>query len=150
MDKIPDIVPNDCTKYSLARIHSSKSQQLSTQHNKCAPRENMRPRTFDVCGVGITLPENKFVYAAVEVCSILTQIKEDAKKDKVKKAPSINKIICAMKDYKDGSLIPCSLPTMYRILKKFETNQNIEWPTKGRPPILSNSNMKVVLFQKMI
>ena len=100
----------------------------------------MRPRTFDVCRVQITLPENKCVYTAVEVCSILTRIKEDLKKKKEKRAPSINKVICAMKDYKDGSLIPCSLPTIYRILKKFETNPKIEWPVKGRPPVLSNRN----------
>ena len=35
-------------------------------------------------------------------------------------------------------LISYSLPTMFRIFKKFKSNSDICWPVKGRPSLLSN------------
>ena len=76
-EKIPALVPSCCTKYSLNRLHAVNNYHIKTSSNVCAPRDNMRPRTFKIGGESFPLPKNKVQFAAVEACEILIQI-EDA------------------------------------------------------------------------
>ena len=114
---------------------------VKTQADTTVPRSILRIRTFDVCGVSIPLPWNKVMYSASEVCSIL--VKNEQKKSGIKHF-SLTDVIQTMIKYKArqddpiSPLIPCSLPAMFRVLTKFKANPDIEWPQKGRPPILSN------------
>ena len=48
-------------------------------------------------------------------------------------------VISSMIEHKDGTLLPCSIPTMFRIFAQYKKDQEIEWPVNGRPPIISNS-----------
>ena len=73
IDDIPTLVPNDCTKYAISRLHSTKSHEILTHSQKRPPRDNMRTRTF-FCGSSvIPLPVNTMHYSAIEVCGILSQ-----------------------------------------------------------------------------
>ena len=70
--QIPDLVPDDCTKYSIARLHSANN--YTTNRPSVIPSRNLRTRTFDVDGADIPLPENMKQYSAAEVCSILQNV----------------------------------------------------------------------------
>ena len=137
VDKIPDLVPADCTKYALTCLNASKNYEITTQSLKRAPRENMRKKSFLVDEFPFALPSNKTHYTAAEVCSILVKVEEAKKTDK--KNPSPRKVITTMINYERGSLIPCSYLTMKCILRQYKENPNIEWPVKRQKPIDSNS-----------
>ena len=76
VDKIPTLVPNECTKYTIARLHSTNSHEMSTHSQERPPRENMRMRTFQCGSSVIPLPSNTKHYSAVEVCGILSQVEK--------------------------------------------------------------------------
>ena len=58
VEKIPSLVPSDCTKYSLGRLQASNNQIANTASQVFATREKLRIRTFQVDGVAIPLPQN--------------------------------------------------------------------------------------------
>ena len=39
VDKIPDLIPADCTKYALTRLNAVNNYEIKTQSLKRAPRE---------------------------------------------------------------------------------------------------------------
>ena len=148
-EKIPALVLSCCTKYSQNRLHAVNNHQTKTFSNVCAPRDNMRSRTFEIGGDSFPLPNNKVQFTAVEACEILVQI-EDAKTMSIKK--SISRMINFKSSASEGahSLIPCGLSTMYSIYKKYKINPDVEWSRIGRPPILDITSFltKVAKFEK--
>ena len=75
INEIPSLVPNKCTKFAIARLHSVNSYEMSTHSQERPPRENMRTRTFPCGSSVIPLPSNTTQYSAVEVCSVLSRCK---------------------------------------------------------------------------
>ena len=70
--QIPNLVPDDCTKYSIARLHSANN--YTTNCSSITPSRDLCTRTFDVDGADIPLPENMKQYSAAEVCCILQNV----------------------------------------------------------------------------
>ena len=58
-EQIPDLVPKNCTKYSINRIIADTNHVSNTKSDICAPRENMRIRTFFIGKQEYSLPDNK-------------------------------------------------------------------------------------------
>ena len=58
--KVPKLLPSDCTKYSLNRLQSASNRLEKTNEHESAPRDNMRVQYFSICGHNIPLPENIF------------------------------------------------------------------------------------------
>ena len=79
VDDITNLIPNECTKYSLKRIHSENRQETKTLPDEIAPRPNMRTRAFQVGDTMIPLPQNHIQYKAPEACSILLHIESTLK-----------------------------------------------------------------------
>lgn len=73
IDKIPALVPEDCTQYALKRLHATNSHERLTHLQKRPPRKNMRVRNFQCGSSVIPLPSNKTQYSALEVCTILSE-----------------------------------------------------------------------------
>ena len=143
-ENIPTLLPDNCTKYAMTRLISDSNHTVRTHCNVSHSRDNMRLRTFSCAGILIRLPKNLVQYTTTEVCSILSEY-EDLKNtskhlpySERKWIPSLRKIITDMLCYKEGSLIPCSLSSMFRIFKKFKKDPSIQWPVIGRPPILTS------------
>ena len=143
--KVPSLISDDCSQYSLARVSVIKNHEIKTQSLKCAPRENLRVRTYDCLGTKIPLPSNTTQYSAEEAFTILSECEADRAAarefppEERRSVPSLTKVITSMFDYKNGALIPCSVSSMFRIFNAYKKNPKIEWPVKGRPPILSTS-----------
>ena len=122
--KIPEIVPQSCSKYSIARLRAANNQAIKTQLDVFAPRANMRVRTFSIAGDDYPLPENRIQFTASEACEILAQVEDSA-------ATSTTKAIRAMIHYSSSlfegehSLIPCGISTMHALYKKCKTNTDI-------------------------
>ena len=57
IEKIPSLVPPDCTNYSLGRLHTVNIQIANTTSQLFAPRENLHICTFQVEVVPIPLPK---------------------------------------------------------------------------------------------
>ena len=57
--KIPFLVPSDCSRYSLCRLQTSTDHSKKTCENETAPPPNMRQRCFEVAGILIPLPDNR-------------------------------------------------------------------------------------------
>ena len=138
--KIPELVPKDCSKYSIARLRADSNQAAKTQSGAAAPRENMRARTFSIAGDEYSLPENRIIFTASEACEILAEVEDSA-------ATSITKAIRAMLHYspssfdEERSLIPCGISTMHALYKKYKTNVDVQWARMGRRPILTSSSL---------
>ena len=138
-EQIPELVPKDCTKYSINCIIADSTHLIKTQSNVCAPRENMRVRTFLIGKQEYPLPENKVKFTAIEACNILKQVED-------KGIISVKKAIMSMINYSSSpstttrSLIPCSYSVMSEYYRQFKINPDVCWSKKGRPPILDNAN----------
>ena len=74
----------------------------------------------------INLPTNHSQYSASEVCAILLKCERDKVRAKGltlgerKEVPSLTIIITSVIEYKNGALIPCSVPTMIRIFSQYK------------------------------
>ena len=79
-EKNPDLVPSDCSRYSLSRLQTSTDYSKMTCENQTAPRPNMRQRYFVVGNISIPLPDNRKQYTAMEACNILSSVELDIKK----------------------------------------------------------------------
>ena len=141
--KIPTLIPSECTSYAIKRIHTSKDFAVKTAADLCAPRLNLKKRTFEVEGASIPLPDNRKQYTAVEACNILTNISEI--KSNFKRL-SLNKVVNSMIKYRAAGceditpLIPVGRSAMFRVLEKFKIDPVVSWALKGKPPILQNSS----------
>ena len=71
--RISALVPNEYTKYAIARLHSTNSHEMLTHSQAYPPRDNMRIRSFPCDSSSIPLPTNTKYYSAVEVCGIISQ-----------------------------------------------------------------------------
>ena len=116
--KIPELVPKDCTKYSLKRLHAANNHNVKMQFDVRPPRENMRVRIFTIAGKEFPLPANTTQFTALEACSILQQVEKF-------KLTSTTKAIRAMIDYSTltssgKSLIPCGLSTLQNLYKNLK------------------------------
>ena len=137
-EQIPELVPKDCTKYSINRIIADSTHSFQTQSNVCAPRENMRVRTFFIGKQEYPLPENKVKFTAIEACNILKQVED-------KGIISVKKAIMSMINYSSSpsttarSLIPRSYCVMSEYYRQFKIHPDVCWSKKGRPPILDNA-----------
>ena len=58
VDEIPALVLNECTKYAIARLHSTNSHEMLTHSQKRPPRETMRIRTISGGSSDIPLQSN--------------------------------------------------------------------------------------------
>ena len=145
--KIPQLVPSDCTKYAVERLQSISNYEKKVYDDVAPPRQNMRERYFYVAGRSIVLPINRIQYTALEAYKILEEIEEEIKSSSTnddKERISLRKTIEAMSIYcaspsdKVTPLIPVTRSGMFRIFKKYKENGIISWPKMGRPPILDN------------
>ena len=139
--KVPSLVPSNCTQYAVGRLTSVANRQAVTPH--ClAPRPNMRQRYFSVCNHDIPLPLNRSQYSAMEVCTILkeTQLHIDTLTSRGNKDISINKVIDAIINYKDQPLVYATRSVVYRVFNNFKKTGVAVWPKMGRPPILDNTS----------
>ena len=115
-EKIPSLVPSNCSKCSVKRLRIANDYCAQTFEQETVPCENLRQRTFDVHGAPIPLPENRKQYTALEFCTILLSFK------KVKNEYhelSLNKIVDAMISFKLSSselitpIIPCGQSAIF-------------------------------------
>ena len=144
--KIPQLVPSDCTKYAIGRLQSVSNYKQKVHNDVTSPRQNMRLRYFYVADRSIVLPHNIIQYTALEACKILEDIEKEVKASSIndKKGISLRKTIQAMRNYcaspsdEVTPLIPVTRSGMFRIFKKYKDNGVISWPKMGRPPILNN------------
>ena len=60
--KIPDLVPDGTSRYSLSRIHVEKNHEVCIEKYCSAPRENLRTRIFLIGGITVPLPDNRTQY----------------------------------------------------------------------------------------
>ena len=70
-DNIPDLVPTECTKYSMKRLRSDDNYK---DRDVSSDIDGLRTRTFEVAGATIDLPKNRKQYTAAEACAILSQV----------------------------------------------------------------------------
>ena len=142
VEKIPSLIPTDCSNYSLSRIKTANDFNMKTLVEVDAPRLNMRTRNTNVVGVNIPLPVNRKQYTAREACHILVEIDETKKNTKYL---SLTKVVDAMLPY-----IPVGRSAMFRVLQKYRSNPDVEWSVRGKPPILSNSSFldSIHVFEK--
>ena len=75
-EKIPTLLPDNCTQYAMSRLTSESNHTVRTHSNVSHSRDNMRIRTFNCAGVLIRLPQNIVQYTTTEVCSILSEYEE--------------------------------------------------------------------------
>ena len=68
---IPKLMPSNCTKYAVGRLHYESNRVHKTNENESAPRENLRAIFFHICGHDIPLPGDRSQYTAIKVCAIL-------------------------------------------------------------------------------
>ena len=127
-NKIPQLVPEGTTQYSVSRLTADKKYAVKSCTETVAPRDNLRTRTFDLDGISIPYPKNKVHYSAVEACKILFDIEQS-------KSICLSKVVGVIIKF-----IPSGRSTMFRVLKTYRNDPDVEWPKKGRPPILSNSS----------
>ena len=138
-EKIPELLPSNCSVYSLMRLHSVDAHTKKTCVNEVSPSfPNLRKRGFEVSGAFVPLPENRKLYTAQEACAVLVDIEQ-------MKKPSLNKVVDPMLSYNTSPsttpepLIPCGRSAMFRVLKKYRENNNVDWAVRGQPPILPTS-----------
>ena len=137
VSEIPNLITQDCAKYSIKRISTAVSHQTKTLQNQFVVLPNLRQRIFKIGDAEIPLPANQVQYTAAEACAILLQIE-------LNNSLTLNKTVKAMIKYKSSPttevtpLIPCGRSSMFCILTKFWLDPNVRWPSIGQPPILSN------------
>lgn len=141
-DNIPDLVPTECTKYSMKRLRSDDNYK---DRDVSSDIDGLRTRTFEVAGATIDLPKNRKQYTAAEACAILSQVEFEKENYP---GLSISKIVNSMLSFEfnktEGivSLIPCKRTQMFDLLKKYRENPDVHWPRRGRPPIMNNTTFK--------
>ena len=113
MKKIPDLVPDEYTRYLLAHICAQKEHEMKTSLNECVPL-HIRGMTSNVPGAIIPLPDNGKQYTTIEACSILINLKTS-------KVVSLDKAINGIINY-----TPCVRSQMCHILSKFKKNTDIK------------------------
>ena len=141
-DNIPDLVPAECSKYSINRLRSADK----FKHRVISPdTSGLRIRCFEVAGVSFDLPQNRTQYSANEACAVLSEV--ELEKENFK-GLSVRKVIDAMLNFRANQsatpspLIPCKKSQMFCILSKYRINPDVTWPKRGRPCILSNSSFQ--------
>ena len=152
-EKIPGLVPSNCSRYSIKRLRTANDYCAQTFEQETAPRANLRQRTFDVHGAPIPLPKNRKQYTALEVCAILLSFKKV--KNEYNKL-SLNKIVDAMISFKLPSseiitpLIPCGRSAMFRHLDRYQKGKDVMWSLRGKRPILPNATLlnTINIFEK--
>ena len=128
--KLPDLIPNGISRYSLQRLHAEKNYDVKNAIDCSAPRENLRSRSFEIGGITVPLPDNRKQYTAVEACSVLAIVEES----KVK-GVTLSSAVKAI-----DHLIPVRRSSMFCVYKKYKKNPNLEWPRMGRPSIQDNNS----------
>ena len=72
--KNPSLVADNCSRYSISRLHTASKYNTKTYQTESVPRGNMQIRIYLVCRYPITLPTNMVQYTAAKVCHILQKI----------------------------------------------------------------------------
>ena len=144
---IPDLIPKDCSKYSVNRI---RSEDNHIHKLVVSALTSLRTRTIVVSGASIDLPQNRNQYTASEACAILSEVEMEKENFK---GLSIRKVVDAMIQYRPNKsddpkpLIPCKRSQMFSILKKYREDPDVVWPRMGRQPILDNASFMARVYK---